>query len=390
MGQEEIVAALLVMNRKRCDPPLPESEVRSIAASVCRYTPNASEAYLPRAALVSLDDVQAESVTFLWPPYIPIAKVTIVEGDPGVGKSWLDLAIATAVSLGKGLPGMPPFDPGRVLLLSAEDGLADTIKPRLESLGANTANISALDGALTLDNSGFARLGADIQEVKPVLVTIDPLFAYFGEKRDINQANQTRSVMTRLADLAKENQCAIVCVRHLTKGARSKSIHRGIGSVDLTAAARSVILVGYDPNKPTLRAMVHIKSNLAPLGESLGFEINQGQFLWTGRTHLTAERILADEREDEKLPIEEAEQFLTATLANGPVKAKEIYRDAEENKISERTLKRAKSSLAISSKKHKFDGQWYWNLPGEGGHEECHEGGHPQEGDLDPFSTPIS
>ena len=134
-------------------------------------------------------------------------------------------------------------------------------------------------------------------------------------------------------------------------------------------------------------AMVHIKSNLAPLGESLGFEIDQGQFLWTGHTHLTAERILADEREDEKLPIEEAEQLLRTILADGPVKAREIFKDAKENGISERTIKRAKSCLAISSKKHKFDGQWYWNLPGEGGHEECHEGGHAQEGDLDPFST---
>ena len=371
MEQEEISAALLVMNEKRCDPPLPESEVRGIAASVCRYTPNAAEAAPPRPALVSLDDVQAEPVTFLWPPYLPLQKVTLIEGDPGVGKSWLVFSLSSAVSLGRGLPGGATFDAGRVLILSAEDGLADTIKPRLAALGANTANISALDGALTLDNVGFARLAEAIEEVKPALVTIDPLFAYFGEKRDINQANQTRAVMSRLADLASTHKCAILCVRHLTKGTRSKSIHRGIGSVDLTAAARSVVLVGYDPSTPTLRAMVHIKSNLAPLGPSLGFEIEEGQFNWTGESPLTAERLLADEREDDKLPVEEAEELLKQVLASGPVSAAEIYQDAKLNQISLTTLKRAKKNLKVTSKKLGFDGKgWLWNLPEDG-----HEGG---------------
>ncbi len=156
----------------------------------------ASGQFLPE--LKYLDGIEEQEVKFLWNPYIPIGKLTLLEGDPEVGKSWVTLAFATAISLGHGLP--PDFGAnyiGYTLVASAEDGLADTIKPRLTSMGANSENICALD------DKGFALLEDYIKQAKPILVIIDPLVAYLSSEMDINKANQVRFATARLARLAE-------------------------------------------------------------------------------------------------------------------------------------------------------------------------------------------
>ena len=307
---------------------------------------------------ISLDDVQAETVDFLWHPYIPLRKLTLCEGDPGLGKSWLTLAIATALSQGRGLPGKGEFDRQVTLVMSAEDGLEDTIKPRLEKLGAACEYIFALKELFVLNDSGLSYLDRAVKRISPSLVVIDPLFAYFDRKSDINQANQTRAIMARLARLAESNNCAILAIRHLTKGNRSKSIHRGIGSIDLTAAARSVLLVGSDPDESFHRALVHIKSNLAPIGDSLGFEIKEGAFYWKGRSDLTADQILAPEpTSEERSALNEAVDFLEELLSNGPVESREAKRQARAAGIVVRTIWRTKRILS-----KKEGTQWYWHI----------------------------
>jgi len=311
-----------------------------------------------KAELINLGSVQSEKVSFLWHPYIPKGKVTILEGDPGLGKSWITLAIATALSLGKGLPGVDQFEPQNILVLNAEDGLADTIKPRLEAMGADSNRVYAFPHVLTFNHQGLEKLEKYVTEIKPGLVSIDPLFAFFGEKRDINQANQTRSVMAALGKIAEKADCSMLAVRHLTKGTRSKSIHRGIGSVDLTAAARSVLLVGADADNQFVRAMVHIKSNLAPMGPAIGYEIREGAFYWTGTSKLTAEQILAPEpTAEERSALDEAVDFLQDLLSGGPVESGIAKQKARNAGVSERSLWRTKKF-----KTYKEGTKWYWSL----------------------------
>ncbi len=315
----------------------------------------------PLSHLVNMDDVEAETMDWLWPPYIPKGKVTLLEGDPGVGKSWVSLAIATSVSLGKGLPGQEPREPSNTLLASAEDGLGDTIRPRLDAMGADVSRIVAIDGALTLDDAGFALLEDYVSKVEPTLLIIDPLVAYLGTDVDIHRANETRAVMAKLAKLAETHGMAILAVRHLTKGGAAKPIYRGLGSIDFTAACRSVLLAGCDPENPQNRGLVQIKSNLAPVGVSVGYELRDDGFFWTGESSLTTGDILATDSGEFTSAIDEAIDFLRDELATGDVLAKEIYRSANSAAISERTLKRAKAKLQVRS--HKRDGVWLWSLP---------------------------
>ena len=319
------------------------------------YEPSDNGVKLRRMA-----DVKVESVHWLWKPYLPKGKLTLEEGDPGIGKSWVSLAIATGVTLGRGLPGQEPSEPANVLIASAEDGLGDTIRPRLNAMGADVNRIFAIDGALTLDETGFATLKSYLERERPALLIIDPLVAYLGAGVDIFRANETRAVMAQLARLAEQFGVAILAVRHLTKGGQLKAIYRGLGSIDFTAACRSVLLAGCDNENPQNRALVHIKSNLAPSGPSIGYELRDGGFYWTGESTLTAAQILAADSGARTSELDEAVAFLKDELADGPLPAKDAYRDAEGVGISKRTLERAKTKLQAKSRK--IGDTWFWYL----------------------------
>lgn len=316
----------------------------------------------------NLQGVQVELVNWLWFPYIPYGKLTLIEGDPGIGKSWLSLAIITAISLGFGIPGQSDISNGPCLIASAEDGLEDTIKPRLISMKANCELISACSGLFTLDEIGFQWLENKIIENLPVLLVIDPLVAYLSGTLDIHKANQVRYATARLSNIAGKYGIAIIAIRHLTKGQSSKAIYRGLGSIDFTAAARSVLLVGEDEDTKQ-RGFVHIKSNLAPLGEPVGYELKDGQFYWLDHCELTSEKILQPTVDRDTPERNEATSFISDILKDGPVPAHEIYDKAlNVGGIAKRTLDRAKKQLRVESYKEgekgkKGGGIWYWFLP---------------------------
>jgi len=320
-------------------------------------------------SLICMNDVESESVLWLWCPYIPKGKLTLLEGDPGEGKSWASLAIATAVSLGHGLLGMEHIKPASVVLASVEDGLGDTIRPRLDNMGADVNLIYAIKGSLDFSKGGFATLEHFIYQVKPALVIIDPLVAYIGARVDIHRANETRAVMAKLADIAEQYGCVILAIRHLTKGAAQKAIYRGIGSIDLAASCRSVLMAGRDPDNPDKRGIVHIKSNLAPKGVAIGYELKNGSFNWTGASDLTAARMLAAEYSgDSRTARDEAMDFLRDELRDGTVEAAQVSRGAEEAGLSSITLKRAKASLKIITRRQgeigkRGGGKFTWEMP---------------------------
>jgi ribosomal protein L32 len=326
---------------------------------------------------ICLADVKPEQVDFLWHPYIPKGKLTLIEGDPGVGKSWLTCAFATATAAGAGPTGWMQNTPGNVLMLSIEDGLADTIRPRLDTMQADVTRIFAIPDTLILNDSGLLQIESKIITLKPMLVVIDPLVAYLGAGVDIHRANETRAVMAKLAMLAEKYHCAIIAVRHLTKGGKDRPIYRGIGSIDFTAACRSVLLVGSDPDNPNSRAVVHIKSNLSKMGGAVGYDIREGVFFWTGASTLTAGRIFASQgNEEERSAIGTAEDFLREALSGGPRPSKELQRQAREAGISKATLDRAKQVLGVKAQKEGRPGEkeqrWIWMLAEYA--EDYHEG----------------
>jgi AAA domain-containing protein len=283
--------------------------------------------------------------------------------DQGVGKSWLTVALAAQISRGEKLPGVKhDAQPRSVLLLTAEDGAADTIRPRLDAAGADLSKVHVITEPLSLDKYGAAKLKAEIERLKPALVIIDPIVAYLPERTDMNSASAVRPVLARLAKVAEEAGIAIAFVRHLAKGTRDKAIYRGLGSIDFTAACRSVLMVGFDPNDGDKRVVAHVKSNLAAPGPSLAHTLKGGRFAWAGRSSLSAEDLGARPPDaDQRSAREEARDFLLQTLADGPKPALDVFADADKQRISRASLRRAKGDLGLTAKK--TPDHWEWSLP---------------------------
>jgi len=229
--------------------------------------------------------------------------------------------------------------------------------------------VFALDEPLTFDMAGLIRLEAAIIEHTPALVIIDPLFAFTGGKVDIHRANECRAISAPLAAIAERQGCALVAVRHLGKSrGGGHALNAGIGSIDFTAAARSVLLVGRDPDDEAKRAVVQTKNNLAPSGEAVGYKLEDSQFFWTGASDLTAARILAaTSDEGERSTITEAVDYLRVALSSGARDSKAVKAEARDGGISEPTLRRAKERLKVQARKVGLPGsnyqKWVWELP---------------------------
>jgi RecA-family ATPase len=318
---------------------------------------------------VCMADVAPQEVEWLIEPYIPLGKLTIVEGDPDEGKSFAMLAIAAAITKGEGLPFGELAEPGNVLLLSAEDGRADTIRPRLDSLGADIRRVFAVTVPLVLNDKGFEQLEQLVKLREAKLVLFDPVFAYVGGQADINQDNKVRAITSRLADIAERYNCAIVALRHLPKAQQRSAKMAGMSSVAWTASARSVLLFGHDPEDEQTRGFVHTKHNLSAKGVAQGYRIEEvdgkPHFRWTGESDLTAEKILYSQNPNaaEKSELEKAEDFLFDCLQGGSMLQKEIERRGNKARISKATLRRAKTKLLVESGRPGSKSAWSWKLP---------------------------
>jgi hypothetical protein len=348
--------------------------------------------------LVRLADVDPESVQWLWEPYIPLGKITLLEGNPGVGKTFLALGLAAAVSRGWPLPRADgssgkPSTPSTVLYLTAEDGLADTLRPRVERAGADLERLFVLDGLRSTRGRRRAfnlrehmlQLEQVLTELHPCVMILDPLHGYLGPGTDMYRANEVRPILEDLGRLAQGFDCAVVGIRHLRKQGSDQAVHRGAGSVDFSAVARSLLLVGEDRTRPGTRVVAHTKSNLAPLGGSLAFEIDSGGLRWAGASDLRSDDLLVPtELPIERGDLDRAAAFLETELAEGPVRNREIRLRARDEGISEATLKRAKARLRVRSVK-RGQGHWEWQLPGIRGAEEAQGAQHPDSAVVEPL-----
>ena len=313
--------------------------------------------------IITLRDVQTESVDWLWKPYLPAGKITIVQGDPGSGKTTMMLAIAAAVTKGTALPEGENTNPASVIFQTAEDGLADTIKPRLEQLGADCGRVHVIDEDEQSLSLSDERIEQAIIKMDARLFILDPLQAYLGGA-DMHSAGGIRPLMKSLGAVAERTGCAIVIIGHLNKKG-GKAQYRGLGSIDIYAAARSVLTVGKIDVDENMRAVVQGKSNLAPAGTPLAFGLDSaGGLTWLGEVEITLDELLAGKSSGQsESRLGQVMQFIKNELASGEVPAAAMISRATENGIPRMTLDRAKQTLGVKSVKRQ--NQWFWVLDGK-------------------------
>lgn len=309
--------------------------------------------------MLRMADVELTSVDWLWFPYIPFGKLTIIQGNPGEGKTYFAMHLAAACTNGKLLPNMERMEPFNVIYQTAEDGLGDTVKPRLIEAGADLDRVLVIDDSevqLTLSDE---RIEKAIIENNARLVIIDPIQAYLGADVDMNRANEVRPIFMRLGQVAQRTGCAILLIGHLNKAAGMQSLQRGLGSIDIAAAVRSVMFIGKLKHDPTMRILTHEKSSLAPPGASLAFSLgDEGGFRWVGEYDITADEMLSGIEPQRETKTQQAKDLICTLLAGGKqVLSEDIDKAALERGIPGRTVRDAKRELGDALKSKIVEGR---------------------------------
>ena len=322
--------------------------------------------YNKETELIRGSQIITRDVEWLWYPYIPYGKITIIQGDPGEGKSTFALNLAAMLTQGIS----PPFtdgeiEPMNVIYQNTEDDAEDTVIPRFINAGGDTDRIFFIDekeAALTFSDA--ERIENAIKACNAKLIIFDPLTSYIGGDVAINQANEVRSRFNYLIDVAKRTKCAIVIVSHMNKMSGTKAIYRTLGSIDIVGSARSCLVIGTSNENPDIKIMAVQKSNLAEKGPAIQFEINDGKISWLGTADITADDLLgafsssAGRKSNSKTTL--AMEVLEELLSDGAKPQQDIMTRMKELGISRRTAEIAKAELGIKSIKQGT--HWTWKL----------------------------
>ena len=314
--------------------------------------------------------VKATRVRWLWPKYVARGQVTILDGDPGTGKSFITMDLAARVSRGDVMPGgRYKGDPEPVLVCNAEDDEGTTIVPRLRALGADLDRVRLLSSirhegkeeALLLPNA-YDTLEMVICQFKPALIIIDPVMAFLSPEVRTFQDQSVRLALEPLKRLAREHDAAILVVRHLNKNTAAKAIYRGGGSIGLVGLCRSGLLVGENPDNPGERLLTQIKNNLAKRQPSLAYEIEFAdgapRVAWLGVREVSADQALV--HNIGRTPLANACELIRNYLGDNVMKAKEVALFAMKNGVSAATVARAHDKIPVISTK--INKCWYWSL----------------------------
>jgi hypothetical protein len=348
---------------------------------------SAAAGALPASGGILVSEVETERVTWLWRGWLALGKLSVLDGDPGLGKSAVVLDIAARLSTGRPFPDGSECEAGAggVVILSAEDGLADTIKPRLEAADADTSRISSLgtvwegkggrrhERALSLPED-IPLIEREVRRVEAKLVIVDPLMAFLPKKIDAHKDQDVRRALAPFASMAERTGVALQVVRHLSKSEGSSPIYRGGGSIGIIGAARMGALVAKDPKDEERRVLAPTKNNLAVHPKSLHYTLEEAdngvvRVIWAGESEYSASELLQSVRVDRADARREAEDFLVSLLSDGPVPKASVEEEARAANISTGTLRRAKTSLGVITAREnqvggeRGAGRWVWKLP---------------------------
>lgn len=322
---------------------------------------------LDKTKFRKLSDVEPEKIKWLWDNRIPFGCVTLLEGDGGIGKSFIVASILASCTSGKPFPSSAqPLPPMNVMLLALEDDPAVVLRPRFENLGADCNRVFFLDESLQLSKENLLLVEKEIKAKGIKVLVIDPIIAYFAGLGDSNKSTDVRQFMNTLHSLAKTYQIAVICVRHWNKSSSAMASQKGSGSVDYRNASRSVLQVIKAEND---RYLALEKSNYAAQAKTISFDIIEGKVVWGSETDKTADDILSMSRVnnvDDRSEVNEAEEFIKESLINGPMAAKEITNIATGIGISTATLRRARERLKVDT--YRMHNKFWWKLPSQLAH----------------------
>ena len=331
----------------------------------------------PELKLINMDTVEVEQIEWLLYPFIPYGKVTIIQGDPGEGKTRMVLQIIAKLTRGESiLPVDSTKDkrtdidsesdmvdaeniknnvstqhletPVNVIYQTAEDGLGDTIKPRLLAAGADCTKVMVIDDSEQPLTMADVRLEEAIVQTKARMVVLDPIQGFLGSEVDMHRANEIRPLMKRIAVLAEKYHCAIILIGHMNKNSNGKSSYRGLGSIDIMAAVRSLLFIGKVKKDPTTRVLIHEKSSLAPPGETMAFKLGDEEgFRWVGAYEISADDLLdGKEGKPTETKLQRGTKLIYELLADGnAVTIRELDEKAKAQGISQRTMREARSRM---------------------------------------------
>jgi RecA-family ATPase len=288
---------------------------------------------------VCMENVIPKPVSWLWTGRFPRAMLSLLIGIEGKGKTFVALDMAARITMGRPWPdSTTEFDTspvGNMVFLTSEDHLEFTVRPRLDAAGADSNRVFALQGVKSREGDAFfdimqhlPALEKMIQVVGDVrLVIVDPLTAYLGSV-DQHKNGEVRVALSRFSNLAEKYSCSVLGISHLNKDVTKQAIHRTIGSVAFSAAARAVWLVSEDQADPDRRLLVPVKMNLARMARSLAFKIDNMAVAWeAGQFDYQADEVLAvDGHGEERGALADASQWLQSVLSDGRVRSAEIFR----------------------------------------------------------------
>ena len=303
------------------------------------------EALVP---MLCYKDIEQTSVEWLWFPYIPFGKLTIIQGNPGEGKTYFAMMLTAACTNRKLFPNMEDIEPFNVIYQTAEDGMGDTIKPRLVEAGADLSRVMVIDDSEEVLTLSDDRIEKAVRQNHVRLVIIDPVQAFIGADVDMNRANEVRPVFRKLGMIAEKTSCAIVLIGHLNKSSGTQSTYRGLGSIDIIAAVRSLIFIGKVKKDPTTRVLIHEKSSLAPPGETMAFKLGDEEgFRWVGAYEISADELLdGKEGKATETKLERGAKLIQELLVDkNEISIRELDDKAKEQGISGRTMRDVRSRM---------------------------------------------
>jgi hypothetical protein len=313
-----------------------------------------------------LADVPPRTIRWLWPGRLAVGKLAILDGDPGLGKSLVTLDLCARVTTGRAFPDQAAVWPGDVLIVNCEDGVADTIRPRLEGLSADLNRVHVLRGPL---ESGLERLPSfprdlprlerAVRDSGAVLAVIDPIMAFLDDTVCSGNDQSVRQALSPLAALAESTECAILLVRHLNKSGGARAVYRGGGSIGIIGACRSAWVIARHPDDERQRVLAPIKNNLAPPQPSLAYEIvhdeaGRPQVSWLGTVEVGADELVGvGGAAVDGGQLERGVSLLREALAAGPLPAAEVVARLARQGVSRRTVFRARAEAGVLSEVEK-------------------------------------